>query len=481
MSEALRIRRNSLFSLISSVARLVANFFLFWLIARKYSEEVYGQFKLAQSLATNFLFLADFGFDILLTTEIAKNKDKAQDYFSKLFTLKLALSLIAILSMWCIALFSNISFDTKILIFIFSFFMFFSAHGNFLFAYFKGFEKLQYETTVSIFINLFLLVATVVLALSHSSILLISIVFLFTRVAAFIFTIGLKNKVDVPFQFRISFSGLSTFKNKILIFGFFLLFNNLFFQIDTLFLGFWKGEYEVGVYQSVFMLILLPLIIPDILTNALMPVLARFHSENNLLWEKTSKIFNKVLSICALPISLILFLYSKQIVTLLYGNNKYTEAIPILKLLAITLLIRFSFESFSLMLTTSNRQKVRMWTVIFVTAFNISLNYYFIHEYGIIGAAIVSVLSNILIVFVNAYIFKKLLFDWFFNIKQLGLYFISLIVFLAGYYIDNINFIVGSVIILIIYSSIAYLLYFTEEEKKLLFSSDYGINLLRRK
>ncbi|NMB82861.1 MAG: oligosaccharide flippase family protein, partial [Ignavibacteria bacterium] len=141
MTEAVNIRRNSFFSFVSAIARVAANFVLFWLIARYYSEEIFGQFTFAQSLSTNFLFLADFGFDMLLITEVSRNRNQSTALFRKYYSLKLIFSLLALFSMWFIALFISLSFQAKLLIMIFSFFMIFSALTNFLFALFKGYEK----------------------------------------------------------------------------------------------------------------------------------------------------------------------------------------------------------------------------------------------------------------------------------------------------------------------------------------------------
>ena len=137
MNQASRIRRNYFFSVLSISSRLIANVIVFWIIARYYGPVVFGQFAFAQTLATIFIIFADFGFDVLLTNEIARNREKAIHYFQQFFTLKVIFTLSSIALMWGFAIINNFSAYSKLLIFIFSLYMAFTALTNFLFVCIK--------------------------------------------------------------------------------------------------------------------------------------------------------------------------------------------------------------------------------------------------------------------------------------------------------------------------------------------------------
>lgn len=480
MTEAILIRRNSVFIFISTILRVSTNFILFWLIAYYYSEEIFGRFAFAQTLSTIFLVFADFGFDILLTTEIAKDKNKSNTIFQKYYSLKIVFSVVALLFMWLVVLFDQVNHQTRILIFIFSFFMIFSALTNFIFAYFKGLEKMEYETKVSTIINVGLLLAIIISVVIKVDIIIIGVIFLLSRIIGFIlavyYAISLKNDLS----FKLNLSDFESFK-KVLVFGMFLLFNNLFFQIDTLLLGLWKGEYEVGVYQSVFKLILFPLIIPDILSNAIMPTLSRFYMNNFKQWEKTGYIMNKLLSAITIPITLVIYIYAEQIVVLLYGGHKYLEAISVLRILSLTMFFRMTFEAFALLLTTSNRQHIRMWTVIVATLINVTFNYFFIRDYGALGASFVACGTNLFIVLIYIFILRKLFLKWMFNFNNLFFYLFSTFIFLIGLHFQGINLFIGSVLILIITSVYIYFVFFSSEERKVIFSTELGISFFKKR
>ena len=397
MHEAARIRKNSLFSFLSISSRLVANVFVFWIIGSHYGPQAFGQFTTAHTIATILILFADFGFDILLTTEIAKNRNEAEKIFKDYFSIKIIFTTLALISMWTLSLLSSFSPTSRLLIFIFSFYVILTTLTNFLYGLYKGFEKLQYETGVSLIINILLLISILILLFLKIRIEFIAGAFVLTRLIGFIVAIYSSYKVLPALKYTLTFKNWHKIKKQVLIFGLQLIFGNLFFQLDTLLLAFWKGDVDVGIYQAAFKLIALPLVIPEILINTLLPVLSRLNFENELLWVKLGGLLNKTLALISLPISIILFTYSEFVIKLIYPIKNYGATVPILKIFSIILFIRFSVETYALMLTTSHRQKTRMIIVLCGTLLNFGLNYYIIPIYGPFGAAIISLVTNLLV------------------------------------------------------------------------------------
>ena len=145
MSEATRIRRNSLFSFLSISLRLIANVVVFWIIGSHYGPKVFGQFTTAQTIAAIFILFADFGLDVLLTTEVAQNRKDAANIFQRFYSIKIIFCLIALIAMWVLSLVNNFSPTSKLLIFVFSFYVVLTTLTNFLNALYKGFEKSDFR------------------------------------------------------------------------------------------------------------------------------------------------------------------------------------------------------------------------------------------------------------------------------------------------------------------------------------------------
>lgn len=481
MSEALRIQKNSLYSTLSISSRLIANVFVFWIMARYYGPETFGQFTSAQVLATNFVLFADFGFDILLITEIARNRKNAARLFQQFYSLKLIFCFVTMVSMWILSLYGNFSPETRTLILIFSFYTVFTTLTNFLYGLYKGFEQLEYETKVSIFVNVGLLLIVFPLIIFSMNVLWIAFAFVLTRILGFVIGIHYSHKLVPEISFKLLLDGFHEIKSKVFVFGFFLLFNNLFFQLDTILLSLWKGDRETGIYQAVFKLIMLPLVVPDIFINTLMPVLSRLNVENQAQWKRVGYLMNKILTAIVLPVSIILFVYSEQIIKFIYGLNNYVAAVPILKIFAVTLFVRFSLEVYALLLTTSNRQTIRLYTVIAATILNFSINYFLIPLYGAYGAAIVSLITNIFVGVVYCSVNLRLIYEYLFNLKTLGMFSISACIALIFWLNKTINVFITAPIILLIFLLLALFFYFSKDEKKLIFSNVFCFSLISKK
>lgn len=479
MSEIKKIKQNSIYSLLSISSRLIANVFIFLIIPRFYEPEVFGQFTFAHTLSNTLIILADFGFDVLLTIEVAKNKENASKIFQQFFTLKGLFSFSAMIVMWVLAFVFNVTESSKNLIMIFSFFLIFTTLTNFFYALFKGFERFELETNVSLIMNFSLLTITIFLIYIRASIILLAVGFVLSRIIGFVAGLFYSKKVLPKIMFQPSFKGFSNVKGNMLVFGFHLFFSYLFFQLDTILLALWKGEYFVGIYQAAFKLVMLPLIIPEILINVLLPVLSRMFKENSDKWEITGLYMNKVLLMIVMPVSIILFIYAEQILNLIYGV-KYIEAISVLKIFSIIIFIRFALEPYALMLTTSNRQIIRLYVVIVATFLNFLLNFFMINQYGVNGAAIVSLITNLFVALLYIAAEFTLFKKWTLNHNTFVLIFISVLLVALFSFVVKVNFIIGILFIVTFYVVFGYLFYFSNIEKKVLLSNFSFTELLKR-
>lgn len=475
MSQSSEIRLNTFFSFLSIASRLIANVIVFWIIARNYGPYLFGQLTFAQTLATIFIVFADFGFDILLTNDIASDRANAKHYFQKYFTLKIIFTSLAMVGMWIFALINSLNSQTVILVFIFSLYMVFTALTNFIFAFFKGFEKLSYETRISLIVNGSLLISVSILIFFQTEILYIAIVFLLTRIIGFWFGFKYSSHVLKNISFKLILPKFGEDRNKILIYGFHLIFSYLFFQLDTILLAILKGDYEIGIYQSVFKVIMIFLVIPEIFINTLLPVLSRLNSVNPNQWSIVAHLMNKILVSTVIPISIFLFVFAERIIDLIYGLTNYADAVIVLRIFAFILLVRFNLETFALMLTTSNKQKIRMYVVILASILNLTLNSFLIPMYGVSGAAVVSLITNLFVGTIYIYINRKFFIQWMVNTKVILLLIISLIAAFILWQFDSEIIFYSSPIMGIIYLIVIYLYFFNDSDRYLLFSDKIKI------
>lgn len=463
------IWKNSFFVFLSQAIRLITNLLIFIGIPRLYGPEIFGQFSIAYTVATICIVIADFGFDVLLTTEIARNREDAARIGARYFSLKILFASISALIMIVIPSFQTFSAASRLLIYILTAFVVLTTFTNFFYAIFRGFEKFELETQISFTSNLILITLLAVFGLMRIQLVYLMSIFIFARLIS-VTLCGIKATRLVGKNIcKINFSEWNTTINHVLIFGFHFIFGNLFFQLDTILLGFWKGDHAVGIYKSAFNIMTLVLLIPDIAIATMLPVLSRLNHEDIMKWKSVSNLLYKVLFLIAMPLTLTIFFMPEEIIKLLYGNRLFNEAIPVLKIFAMIIFVRYAVEPFALMLTTSRRQHVRLVIVMVATFASFGFNYWLIPTWGIMGAALVSLGVNLFVGIGYVSMNLSLFMNWTFDFRLLVSFFFGLLV-LVSLSIISMHWIAQLGLILLCLPFI-YFFGLSAEEKKMLFSS----------
>jgi len=458
------IWKNSIFVFFTQAIRLVTNFLIFILIARFYGPEALGQFSLAFTIANISLVLADFGFDVLLQTEIAKNRKKAAEIISNYFSIKIIFVLFASIVMVTIPSFQSFSATSASLIYLLVLYVIFTSISNFIYAIFRGFEKFEFETRVSFIVNSLLLVLLLTFGFLKSSLHLLILIFIIVRLIGVILNISKSNSLVGTNIFKINFNNWKLIINQVLIFGLHFLFGNLYFKIDTILIGIWKGDVAVGIYQAAFKLLVLLLILPDIVSSSILPVTSRLFHSDKLKWEELNRLISKILLLISFILFFILFFLSDSIISIIYGKEYYNEAIHLLKIFSFIVVIRYYVETYGLMLTTSGRQYIRMMIVIGATILAYILNFYLIGKFDIRGAAYASLIVNIIVGICYIFPNRKYFVKWFFE-KRIII--ISLFTVLTAFLLKYFIFINWLILLFIgIFFVIIYLVGLSNNEKE---------------
>jgi polysaccharide transporter, PST family len=373
------------------------NMLLFIGIARLYGPEAFGQFATAHVYLTLLLYVADFGLDLLLATEIAKDTVHAQSLMERFLPLKLVLGSMATVAMWGAAFVSGSSPATMVLMAILSLGLLATSLSTFYFAVARGFEQLHHEAVVVSYQQGFLLGALVLLGWARMSLEWLALAFVASRIIGLVLIHRRVTKRLSLTIGRVSFRDSKEALLQGLPWGGNLVFSALFFQLDTLLISGWLGDQSAGIYQSAMKLAVVVLAIPDVLVSALLPVFARLHAESRERWEELGRIASRTMLFLSLPFGMLFMIYSEEILLLIYGGSGYVAAASVLRVLGAVLVVRFGVETFALALTTTRHQNIRMWIVLGATILNFGLNAIMIPRFGIIGAAYVSLTCNILV------------------------------------------------------------------------------------
>ena len=151
MSQIANIKRNSIYALLSSTTRLLSNVLIFIGIARLYGPEALGQFTTALTFATLFLIFADFGFDTLLATEVARKRMQSDKLANQFLSLKIISASCSSMAMLIVSFLHVMSVQTRMLVFIFTLYVFLTSIQGFFFSLFKGLEQFNMKQRYLLF------------------------------------------------------------------------------------------------------------------------------------------------------------------------------------------------------------------------------------------------------------------------------------------------------------------------------------------
>ncbi len=469
------IRKNFSSLFISSISRLVANSLLFIIVGRFYGTATFGSFTSSYTMSLLFTYLADFGFDILMTSEIAKNRENIDQIIARFLPIKILFASLAVILFLTTSFFIPANTTTKIIMFIFSANILLNTLLNMVFAIFKGFERFDYEAKIWFSTNMLLLIFITALSSYRMNIYFVAASIIFCRLLG----LGLafyqlkpyvsKRAVKLNFEFYKILSDLKF----VSLFGLDLIFGALYLQIDTVLIMSLKGEEQAGIYQSVFRLAMMVFIFPDLITNTIFPTVVRLYHQGSEAWKRLSEVALRFLYFASLPVSFILFVHADEILKLIYGEKEFFKdinhlyySVLILKITTATFIIRFCAAPLAMVLTVKGKQNIRTAIVFVAAVLNISFNFYFIPIYGARGAIVISCLTN-LFTFV-AYLLSSNGVKWLLK-KKIIIPFVFLILFiLINPYLNSIVSLSIQASLLLVYVLYGFYYLFSYEEKKLL-------------
>lgn len=187
-------------------------------------------------------------------------------------------------------------------------------------------------------------------------------------------------------------------------YGAHFIFGMFYFTIDTQLIALLLDAKDVALYQSIFRIIYIFLIVSDIASNVLLPYLSSKYAKQESIDVLSGNILYLLL-IVGSALFLIFTSFYKEIIAILY-NQEYAMAYPLVLPLSIVILLRTASSIYGALLTISNNQTNRVKVVFISMVFSIGLNFALIPVMGILASAWISVMVHI-IIFLGYYFYSK--------------------------------------------------------------------------
>lgn len=372
--------------------------------ARVLGASSWGAFSYALGIAAFLTIFSDIGINALITKESSRNPQLKDQYLSTAFFTKLVLLIIFVIAV--IVLFPHLTKIEEaaaimpILIFVFAF----DTLRDLGSAVSRALEKMQIEAGVQVFTN-FAIVALGFMFLSVDQT---------SRALSFAYAAGSGiGLVAIFYTLHRHFRNLlrnfkfSLIKPIILTawpFGLMGIMGAIMLNTDIIMLGWLRSAEEVGYYSAAQKIIQLLYILPTLVATSIFPVIARMVMQNAIFVKTTLEKATAIIVLISIPITLIGLIFAGPIISLLYGSE-YAPAVLTFRILMATILIVYPSTLIGNAIFAYDQQKSFIVFVLMATLSNVGFNFLLIPKFGIEGAAVSTIVTQLL---TNVLIWRKM-------------------------------------------------------------------------
>jgi O-antigen/teichoic acid export membrane protein len=175
-------------------------------------------------------------------------------------------------------------------------------------------------------------------------------------------------------------------------------------RADVVLLSYLAGNFATGIYSLPYRAFATLSVIPYGVMGALLPVFSASKIEHAA--RETCAGAMKFLFLMALLVVLLALTFASPVVLFFLGQS-YAESILTIKILVWASIPAFLNYALNTLLLAAHKEKVFLWTVTICTVFNITANLLLIPRFSFVAAAVVTVLTEILLLFQNFYLIRK--------------------------------------------------------------------------
>jgi O-antigen/teichoic acid export membrane protein len=403
----IRYFKNSSWMLGEQMLRMVAGLLVGIWVARYLGPEQFGIFSYVIALTAPFSSITKLGLDSIMVRELVKHPDRHDMYLGTAFWMKvlgafLVMALIALALPWT----SNNSTTTL--------YIFIIASG----LIFQSFEVVDFYFQSQVLAKFVSICKIIQLILS--SLLKLYLIFINAELIWFVWVTLFDQStlaITLYFSYRYQNTKFLPLRHFSLVIVKKLLQDSwplilvslavtIHMRIDQIMIKEMLGDYEVGIYSVGFRLSELWYFLPVLITSSIFPAIINAKKNSEALYLQRLQRLYKLMVWSAIAIAVPITLLSDWLIVLLYGEA-YQVAGTVLAIHIWTVVFVFIGISGSKWMLIENIQYYANYFVIIGLSVNVISNLILIPVYGVVGAAVSIVVSQIASSYLAPYLFKS--------------------------------------------------------------------------
>lgn len=411
----LRALKNGAWLTFDKLTRGVANFIVGVCVARYLGPDQFGLLSYVLAYLAFFQVFANLGLDSIVVRELVHGQDGPKKRIGSLLGTTLLMRFVAGFASWCFAVFFmviNYGWDDQRVLLVAL------AGGSLIFQaadtvdlWFQSQNASRRTVLAKLFafsisagLKLFLIYIGAALEFFAAA-----IFFEFGMIALSLALVYRRNTSESAWKSDLKEFGIKILRESwpIILSGFAI---SIYMRIDQLMIQSMLGNKEVAFFSAAFTFVSLWSIIPTIICSSFMPMISKYKSSNESMYLLLVSRVLRFLLMISISISILVMIWSKQIVYIIYGVE-YADASGVLKILIFTIIPIFLGLGQGLWIFNEKKSSLYLKQTVIGLSFSIPLNFILIKYYGIQGAAISAVIAHSTsAILVNFFLERKLFF-----------------------------------------------------------------------
>ena len=435
--------KNTLTLLFAKIFEKGIMFLFFMLLAQTFGKEAFGEFSYYFTIASVIFVLFDLGGEFYQIREFSKAERLKN--FNTIFIIKSNIFIFVCFitylvndNIYLILLLLSYYIDSLISLFRSSLY----KNGHYILeSKFTIIEKLIFIVLVAT--NLFTIKSILLMYLAFVISKFIYILILMNRFYEIRYLLHSKKLFSFEFSKYYLFNSWSYILHALLAV--------VFVQIDIVMLkqmGISFGD--IGLYSAAVKIYMTVIIFADILFKLYYPHVAHLvqNGDKTALKNLVLKVQNTNLYF-SIYFSILTILFANEIISLSFGEE-FIESSKMLILLSIIIILRFSMYTYTAILSSSNLNYIKLYTSLSCVITNIVLNYLLIPIYGVYGALIATIVTELILVISFKISSFKIIFTNYITYNEFFIFFFTVSFSLFMYFINIIFFYKVLILIVII-------------------------------
>jgi O-antigen/teichoic acid export membrane protein len=376
-------------NILYSAATAVSNVLLVALViiaARILGARSFGNFSFALAIASIFETFIDLGSSTLIAREVARHRDRSEEYLSNILGWKLVLSAIAMAMLVITVNLLHEVREARIAAYIFGGAIVLRSYKGTSHAFFQSQERFDLLLLTTYVERILVLIGGLAALILTRSLIAFAASFALVRIPDLMFSFWLVHRQIAPV--RISFNTKTIRKMQIasLPFGSYAAVGVMYSYVGTVMLSSMTDSVHVGWYSAGYKIYEGLTMFPYLVAAVLLPRLSRLYVDDPDQYASLTLRIMRYLLLVSLPLLFCIGVLAPQVIGLFYGPT-YIAAVPMLRILLGAAVMMFMSTILGTALVSADREKVVLKVTCASLVVMAASNLILVHRMGAIGAA----------------------------------------------------------------------------------------------